>query len=164
MAAIGALTELGFAFGPPTLVTTTVLDTFDGRLHRAGLRLELRETTGLELVLSGEGTVPAHLTVSAAPRMPDDLPPGPFRSRLAALADLRALAPQLRVSAQRTAAVWRDATGKIVATAELNEGIRVVDHPGIDAPAATIEIHEVAGYAKQARRAVSALEGIGLAT
>ncbi len=164
MAAIGALAEIGFAVGPPAMVTTTALDTFDGRLHRAGLRLELRETSSLELVLSGEGTVPAHLTVSAPPRMPDDLPPGPFRSRVAALADLRALAPQLRVSVQRTSAVWRDATGKIVATAELNEGIRVVDHPGIDSPAATIEIHEIAGYSKQARRAVGALEGIGLAS
>ena len=163
-AVIGALTALGFAVGSPTLVTTTALDTFDGRLHRAGLRLELRETSSLELVLSGEGTVPAHLTVSAAPRMPDDLPPGPFRSRIAALADLRALVPQLRVSVKRTSAVWRDATGKIVATAELNEGIRVVDHPGIDSPASTIEIHEIAGYPKQARRAVSALEGIGLAS
>ena len=89
-AVIAALTELGFAFGPSTSVTTSVLDTFDGRLHRAGLRLELRDSTRLELVLSGEGTVPAHLTVNSAPRMPDELSPGPFRSRVAALADLRA--------------------------------------------------------------------------
>jgi CHAD domain-containing protein len=161
---LGALTELGFAFEPPRSVTATVLDTFDGRVHRAGLRLELRETTGLELVLSGDGTVPAHLTVSAAPRMPDELPPGPFRSRLTALADLRAFAPQLRVSVHRTSAVRRDATGKIVAKAELNEGVRVVDHPGIDGPVATIEIHEIAGYTKQARQAVNALESIGLDT
>ena len=168
-AVIGALTDVGFAFEPPRPVTTTVLDTFDGRMHHAGLRLELRETAGLELVLSGEATVPAHLTVNSAPRMPGDLPPGPFRSRLAALVDLRALAPQLRVSVQRTSGVWRDSTGKIVATAELNDGIRVVDHPDIDhpdidCPATTIEIHEIAGYSKQARRAVTALEGIGLAT
>ena len=48
------LTELGLAFGPRRTVTTTLVDTFDGRLHRAGLRLELRRSEGIELVLSGE--------------------------------------------------------------------------------------------------------------
>ncbi|MEO6651390.1 MAG: hypothetical protein ABIP17_01875, partial [Ilumatobacteraceae bacterium] len=51
-AAIVSLTELGFVFGPRRTVTTTLVDTFDGRLHRGGLRLELRTSEGIDLVLS----------------------------------------------------------------------------------------------------------------
>ncbi|MGD9701807.1 MAG: CHAD domain-containing protein [Acidimicrobiia bacterium] len=159
---IESLAELGFVFEPSRAVTTTVLDTFDGRLHRARLRLELHESDGLELVLSGDETVPARLAVTGAPRFPTDLPPGPFRARLAALVDVRALLPQISVTAERTTAAWRDASDKVVATAQLDEQIRVVDPAGADGPAATVEIHEVTGYAKRARRAVDVLDRLGL--
>ena len=104
-AVVESLSDMGFVFGEPRTVTTTLLDTFDGRLHRAGLRLELHESNGLELVLSGDQTVPAHLAVAAAPRVPDDLPPGPFRARLAALTDVRALMPQIRISTPDNAGI-----------------------------------------------------------
>ena len=124
-AAVDPLMELGFEFAPARQVTTTLVDTFDGRLHRAGLRLELRRSDTLELVLSGEGIVPAHLAVSKVPRVLADLPHGPFRSRLAELTDVRALLPQIRVRMERSTGLWRDTTGKVVATAELNEGVHV---------------------------------------
>ena len=63
----------------------------------------------------------------------------------------------------RANGVWCDATDKIVASAEMNERVRVVGHPGRRRPVPTIEIHEVTGYAKQARRAAAALDRIGLA-
>jgi CHAD domain-containing protein len=159
---VASLTERGFVFGPSRAVTTTLLDTFDGRLHRAGLKLELHESSGLELVLSGEETVPAHLAVATPPRVADDLPPGPFRIRLAALTDVRALLPRIRVSAETTGAAWRDSTGKVVATAELREHVGVIDLPGVGCPESTIEIHEVTGYTKRARRSVEVLHGLGL--
>lgn len=160
---IESLTALGFVFGPSRAATTTVLDTFDGRLHRAGMRLQVNESEGLELELCGEGTAPAHLAVDVVPRVPVDLPPGPFRSRIAALIDVRVLLPQLRVRAHRTRGVWRDGAGKVVAIAELHEGVHVIDRPDIDCPEATIEIHEVPGYSKPARRSIEALRRVGVA-
>jgi CHAD domain-containing protein len=162
-AAIASLVELGFVFGPQQTVTTTLVDTFDGRLHRAGLRLELRRSEALELVLSGDGIVPAHLAVAKAPRVLADLAPGPFRSRIATLTDVRALLPQLRVRMTRSTGLWRDATGKAVAVAELNEGVHVLGRRGSER-FTTIEIHPLPGYAQQARRGRELLEGIGLET
>ena len=161
-AVVESLSDLGFVFDERRTVTTTLLDTFDGRLHRAGLKLELHESNGLELVLSGDQTVPAHLAVAAAPRVPDDLPPGPFRARLAALTDVRALLPQIRISTQTTRASRRDSTGGVVATARLHEHVHVVDRPDISCPEATIEIREVTGYSKRTRQAVEVLEELGL--
>jgi CHAD domain-containing protein len=158
-----SLTALGFVFGPSRAVTTTVIDTFDGRLHRAGLRLQVNKSEGLELVLSGEGIVPAHLAVDAVPRGPSDLPPGPLRSRVAALLDVRALLPQLRVSSNRTGGARRDAAGKVVAIAELYEGVHVVGRPGVECPEATIEIDAVPGYSKQTRRTLQTLRSVGVA-
>ena len=158
-----ALTALGFVFEPSQAVTTTLLDTFDGRLYRAGLRFQVNESEHVELELAGEGTTPAHLVVDAIPRVPADVPPGPFRSRIAALTDVRVLLPQLRVHATRTGGVWRDASGKVVVIAQLREGVHVVDRPDIDCPAATIEIHEVPGYRKSMRRTIEALRRVGVA-
>ena len=120
---IGALTELGLAFGARRTVTTTLVDTFDGRLHRAGLRLELRRSNVIELVLSGKQVVPAHLTLTVVPRELADLPSGPFRARIAEVVDVRALLPQLRIRLERSTGEWRDRTGKVVAIAELHEDV-----------------------------------------
>jgi len=158
---VGSLTESGFVFDQPRTLTTTLVDTFDGRLHRAGLRLELRTSAGIELVLSGDDVVPAHLSVDVVPRVVTDLAPGPFRSRIASLIDIRALLPQVRVRMERSVGLLRDGSGKTVAIAELYEHVHIVDRPDIDR-FTTIEIHEVPGYAKQARRARRVLQGVGL--
>ncbi|MGH9150816.1 MAG: hypothetical protein ACRD03_00075, partial [Acidimicrobiales bacterium] len=49
---LDALAGAGFEVGPARPVRCTVLDTFDGRLHAAGLRLELRAAGATELVLA----------------------------------------------------------------------------------------------------------------
>ncbi len=161
--AIEALSALGFVFDTSRAVTITLLDTFDGRLHRAGLRLQANQSHGLELQLSGDDTAPAHLAVDAVPRVPADLAPGPFRSRIAALIDVRALLPQLSVASNRTCGVMRDTTDKVVASAELHQGVRVADRPDAVCPEATIEIHALPGYIKQSRRTIKAMRGGGLA-
>jgi len=157
---IEALVELGLVFGASKTVTTSVLDTFDGELHRSGLRLEFIESDSRELVLSGDGVVPAHLAVDAVPLVPDDLPPGPFRSRLNAHTGIRALMPQIRERAERRVGTWRDASGKVVVVVELHQGARVVGHPDIDATT-TLEVHEVAGYARPTRRVCETLQRVG---
>jgi CHAD domain-containing protein len=160
--AIHALTRLGFVFGSPAATTTTLLDTFDGRLHRAGLRLRVDEAAQIELELSGLGTTPAHVTVDAPPRVPADIPPGPFRTRVAALVDVRVLLPRLRVTGLRSIGLLRDAAGKVVVSAELHEGVHVVGRPDIDCSAATIEVLEVPGYAKHTKRTLAALRATGV--
>jgi CHAD domain-containing protein len=150
---------MGFEFDRSRTVVRTLLDTFDGRLRRAGLRLELRECDGLELILSGEGSARAHLTVSAPPQFPNDLPPGPFRARLAAVVDVRAMLPTLRVTAMRSTGLRHDRAAKIVASVAMYEEVRVDGHDGARW---TIEVDELSGYAKQADKAREALEELGL--
>ena len=91
-AVVAGLVAGGFEVAVATTVTTTVLDTFDGRLHAAGLRLEHRDGA---LVLRGNGTVPAQLSAARAPGFASDLPPGPFRARLSDIVEVRALLPLL---------------------------------------------------------------------
>jgi CHAD domain-containing protein len=159
---IQALTDLGFVFGSPSATTTTLLDTFDGRLHRAGLRLRADEAEQIELELSGLGTTPAHVTVDDLPRVPADIPAGPFRTRIAALIDVRVLLPRLRVTGRSSIGVLRDAAGKVVVSAELHEGAHVVGRPDIGCSAATLEIHEVPGYAKHTDRTLAAMRSMGV--
>jgi hypothetical protein len=51
-----SLAGLGFLFGPSVAVTTTVIDTFDGRLHRAGLRLRVDKSDADTMVAIGQLT------------------------------------------------------------------------------------------------------------
>ncbi len=150
-AVLGSLGELGFTFEAPRAATTTVLDTFDGRVHRAGCRLELHDAEQLELVLSGEDIVPAHLVVDAAPRVPTDLPPGPFRSRIDALVQTARCCRNCESAPIGPPVSVATGPARSVATARLHEAVQVVDRPDIDA-FTTIEIREVAGYAKHFRQ------------
>jgi len=164
--AINALTDRGFRLDEPSRRTTTVLDTFDGRFHRAGLRLTLHESTLRELVLSGEGVVAARVEPTVIPSFASDLPAGPFRSRISALIDVRVLLPQLRVGSTTTDAVCRDDDGLGVATIVVHEHIAIDREPAValigPMPRAIIEVHDIVGARKQGRRAADALERLGL--
>lgn len=162
--AAARLRDLGFHCGAGRDVTRRLLDTFDGRLNAAGLRLELCELDGdaRELILSGTGTATARFVVVGAPRFVRDLPHGPFSARLAALVDVRALLPVMSVEATATPFVLRDRTGKLVVTTTLYEDLCVVDHDDIDLAPWMIEVHALVGYAKRAKRVCEALEQLGL--
>jgi CHAD domain-containing protein len=155
---LAALVDAGFVAEGVTTVSTVVLDTFDGRLHEAGLRLARR---GGVLVLEGEGAVTAQVPASSTPRFPADLPPGPFRSRLADLLDVRALLPQLTVTARRTPYVRRNGQGKIVAAAHLLEHVSTPRGP-IDGW--FVEVDELTGYEKQAAEVLERLRSVGTRT
>ncbi|MFN0089682.1 MAG: CHAD domain-containing protein [Acidimicrobiales bacterium] len=163
---VASLTELGFVFEPARQARTTTLDTFDGRLHRAGLLLdldELDESGRLELTLSGRGVVPARVGVVALPRSPGDLPVGPFRSRLERITGLRALMPQMERVTRRRAGAWCNDDGKIVARAFLENETRLLMPASSAALPVTLEIHDVAGYPKWAQRAVERVAALGVA-
>jgi CHAD domain-containing protein len=120
-ATVAVLTAAEVRLGPAGRRTRTRFDTFDGRLHAAGLRLERRTGGADELVLTGPDGVPARLELGgpattgvppAAATAPgatpssealrvDALPPGPFRSRLAAVVRARTLLPHLTLTSDQ---------------------------------------------------------------
>lgn len=160
-ALLEALAEAGFELGAPEPVRRTALDTFDGRLRAAGLRLELRTARGTELVLTGGGSPPAHLATTGAPRFAVDLPRGPFRARLAPVLDVRALLPLVTLRSTRTVAVRRDDDGGAVVVVAVHTDLEVEGH-GPLTPPWVAEVEQLEGYAKAARRASEVLDPLGV--
>ena len=159
--AVDALAGAGFEVGPARTVDRTLLDTFDGRLHSAGLRLELRGGARKELVLRGGGAAPAHLAADEAPRLATDLPPGPLRARLAPVLDVRALMPVLSLTARVRTAVRVDHAGKARVRVGLYERM-VVGGGAVASPAWLAEMEPLAGYPKDGDRAQELLASLGL--
>jgi CHAD domain-containing protein len=166
MDATAALARAGLDLGPPTRVVRTVMDTFDGRLHAAGLRLELEEPS-FELVLTGDdGTPPARLGIEEEPRLVSELPPGPFAERLAAVAKERALLPVMTVRTRTRTAQRRDRRDKVTVTAHLHEGVRVDGVPSRAAklPRWAVELEATAGHDAALDQALDKLAGRGFGT
>lgn len=101
--AIESLAEHGYERYADRTIRRTRLDTFDGRLHAAGMRLDVFDTAGAprRLVLAHPGSVPgrtsgsppAELIGGSIPAFAEDLPRGPFRARVHAVTEMRALLP-----------------------------------------------------------------------
>jgi CHAD domain-containing protein len=104
----------------PATLDRTLLDTFDGRLHRAGLTLWSRErspasTIGLTLEANGSPSLDVGATVSHAGRiLVNDLPPGAVRTRLEEVVEQRALLPLVRVRSRLAPIDVCDDEGKTV--------------------------------------------------
>jgi CHAD domain-containing protein len=160
---LSALAGAGYELGTSHRVRRTVLDTFDGRLAAAGMRLELREQAGSQqLVLDAEGTTPVGLAVDGAPRFAADLPAGPFRARLLTHTDIRALLALMTVAATATRAVRRDRAGKARVAVDVHDKVTVERHDEVG-PLWAVEVGELAGYAKDAAGARDLLVSLGLA-
>src|SRR5580765_2087446 len=81
--------------GPPEAVERTFYDTFDGRLHRAGLRLA---DDGVALTaVNGAGEVARGVASRRGRLFASELPPGRLRDVLAPIVEMRALLPLVRV-------------------------------------------------------------------
>jgi len=156
-----ALAGAGFEVSRPRPVERTLLDTFDGRLHAAGVRLELRTGTDVQLIVSGGGPAPARLAIERAPAVAADLPPGPLRARLAPLLDIRALRPTVTVAALRADAVRRDGEGKAIVGVSLHD--RPTRETGVPLSAPWMaEIVQYEGYGRAARQTEKLLSSLGL--
>ena len=158
---LAVLSGAGFSISPARRVRRTVLDTFDGRVAGAGLRLELCEDPSPELVLFGGGTVPARVLTSGAPRHAADLPAGPFRLRLSEILGVRALVATLTLTARETTATKRDRDGKARVGVTLHDQVAVDGHGPIP-NGGGVEVDEVAGYADDAEKARVLLLKMGL--
>ncbi len=141
----------------------TWLDTFDWRLHNAGLVLEHEQTRrGARLLLTGhDGVTVAEQPVSGwrpgRPAMPDDLPAGPLRDTIAPLTAPRALLPVVHAVTTRTVRRLLNADGKTVARLFVDRTSvsgAVAGGSAAELPS-LLSIAEVRGYAGQARRAAS---------
>ena len=149
-AVVDALEHAGFEVEPARRATRIVLDTFDGRLHEVGLRLEHHRDPELALVLRDQtGAPPARLAGAAAPRWPSGLPSGPLRARLADVTQERALVPLLTVTSHARRAQRRDRRGKATVIVELHDDIRA-DGQGL--PGWHLELHAVAGHSDEGER------------
>jgi len=160
--AVDALAGAGFEIGRATTVARTLLDTFDGRLHGAGLRLELRGATRKELVLRGGGAAPSHVRVDDAPRLAGDLPAGPLRARLTPVIDVRALLPVLSLTARVRTAVRADHSGRERVRVALYERMVAGGGGGVASPSWLAEVEPLAGYPKDGARARELLASLGL--
>ena len=159
-AVVDALERAGFEAGPARPVTTVVLDTFDGRLFAAGLRLEHRRDPELALVLRDDTDAPAARLVGAtAPRWPSGLPGGPLRTRIADITRERALLPHLTVSSQARRAERRDRRGKVTVTAEVHDEVR---GDGCPLPGWYLEVQGVAGHDEDRERITTRLLSLGM--
>ncbi|MDR0341865.1 MAG: CHAD domain-containing protein [Nocardiopsaceae bacterium] len=144
----------------PRTVGRAWLDTFDWRLYRAGLTLELRTAAGrAELML----TCPdgARITAPAGrgrwPRLAGSLPPGELRERLGPVAGHRALIQVARgASTVREVRVLND-DHKTVAWLAIDQ-ISVNQPEQADVPA-RLAVRAVRGYQTEAEQAVAALTG-----
>ena len=161
-----ALQHEGFTAEPAERISRTVLDTFDGRIAAAGLRLDLttpvgpaRRAVGGELVLRGGPGAPARVLVAGVPRIATDVPAGPLRFRLARLLDVRVLMSFVTVVTDRTIATRRNGTGKTTVVAVTYEGATAGD---ADLDELLVEVIELAGYAQPADDLRDALAEIGL--
>ncbi len=155
-----ALAEARYDVSPPVSISRTLLDTFDGRLRRAGLRLEAHGHHELELVLRGRATATAQAMVQVIPRVAADLPTGPLRARLSPILDIRALLPLLVLDGRRASAVRRNDAGKAVVGVDVYTGLAGASVP-VETPWLA-EISAYEGYPDAAKQAVKLLESLGM--
>ena len=159
---LDVLAGAGFEIGPAAPTRRTLLDTFDGRLHAAGLRLEAR-TDGIvtELVLRDGGRAPVHSAVGEVPRRAGELPAGLLRDRLTPVLDVRALLPVATVGAVVRPARRRGARGSIRVGVDVHESVDVGGRPTEESCWAA-ELRIERGHAKAAERARALLRSTGM--
>jgi CHAD domain-containing protein len=152
---------------------TTWLDTFDWRLHRAGLVLEYAPARagGRLLLALADGTPLAEQPMTRWPRRPplaEQLPDGPVRDRLIPLASPRALLPVAKGVSTVSVTRLLNGDGKTVARLVADQATASApDAPGAGAELPLrLTIAEVRGYPGQARKAaalLAAVPGVALA-
>jgi len=158
---VAALGGAGCSVAPARVVRRTVLESFDGRLFSAGLRLEVRELDGYELILTGKGMATARVASAGVPRLAGDLPAGPFRSRLAEVLGIRALLPMLTLTAREATGTMRDRKGKARVSVTVHERLTLENHGAVPS-ACAVEVFPLAGYDKDAAKVRDLLVTWGL--
>ncbi len=161
--------------GKARTLRRTWLDTFDWRLFRAGLTLELVTGRGTaELILTGRDgeLVAAEPTSGGAssdgsdsagsasqlrwPSLIDQLPLGPLRERLAPVVGVRALLPVTKATSTLTELRALNTDEKTIAVLALDR--MNVSHPKRGEPPARLTVLPLRGYQVQALKLADLLE------
>jgi CHAD domain-containing protein len=149
----GGLTVSGEA-GHPSPLRRTWVDTFDWRLHRAGLELEQVESKGaVSFELRGLGDRDVGVAGGNPVEWPaeaDALPAGAVRDRVAAVAGIRALVVTACFDGHRRTLPILDDNDKTVARLH-------VDVPTDDGVPARMTVSPLRGYDREAGRASALL-------
>lgn len=149
--------ELPVCSGPMLRAERRFYDTFDGRLHAAGLSCMCSD--GRLVLLDGDAEVAwGHLAGGRDRLLVRDLPPGTLRDALAAVVDVRALLPVVEVRARiRTLALLDDEQKTVVrATVEELSVVRAGRRPRPLEP--RLRLVSVRGYDRALERVQHALE------
>jgi CHAD domain-containing protein len=146
--------------GRSVLVRRRDLDTFDGRLGRAGLQLvAVVDKTGARLVLTERGA--ARLTADGIPRrlpaLAADLPAGPLASRVGEVAGIRALIAGEVEGRQVREVEVRNRDAKLVLRLELD-----IPADGSPLRGARVVLRSLRGYEREAARYADRLRLVGL--
>ncbi|MBC7632375.1 CHAD domain-containing protein [Aeromicrobium sp.] len=148
--------------GTTRVVRRNRLDTFDRRLHAAGLALEHRATaSGEQLVLSrldGALIVAAPVTNMRWPSLVDALPAGSVRDVIAPIIDIRALTMIEGETRNVRVLSLRNSDRKIVARLDLDEP----DERDTGPATARVTMHVLRGYDQQGGSAIGLLTKLGL--
>ena len=150
-----------FSVVPATRARTlrrTWLDTFDWRLHRAGLTLECVAGHGpAKLVLSGTagGQITATVNGTRWPVLAEGLPRGPLQDRLKGLTSVRALLPAAKAAS--TVSEFRLCNTDDKTVAWLTVDLLHPAQPSAVDPPARLSLTAVRGYQAQADRIAQCL-------
>jgi CHAD domain-containing protein len=140
-------------------IDRTFWDTFDGRLHDAGLALV---AAGGRLVLADAATsaeqAAGELPRGATRLFAGDLPAGPLRERLAPVIEMRALRPAPRVRSRFLPINVLDDLGKIVVRLRVEEPTAVLGARKLPLPA-RLHVTGVLGYDGDYERVHAQLAG-----
>jgi CHAD domain-containing protein len=150
--------RLGAVAGRPRVHDRTLLDTFDGRVRSAGLRVERPAGRNAAIELHEPGAPVRRAEVPRARRhLAAELPAGPLRDRLAPVLEERALLPAVRVrSAVRPLAVL-DGDAKTVVRLEI-EHPELLRAEGRIALAPRLALRPVLGYDRAYERTLALLQ------
>ncbi|MGI8809044.1 MAG: CHAD domain-containing protein [Acidimicrobiales bacterium] len=158
---VAVLAGAGFQVERFRPVERTLLDTFDGRLHSAGVRLEVLRSVGLELRLSADGPGSAQIAVDRVPSVAGDIPAGPLRARLAPILGVRALLPVVSVTSHQARALRRNGSDKLIVDVLLEDQPRLIPDTALSLPWAA-ELCPLEGYPRAARQTEELLSSLGL--
>jgi CHAD domain-containing protein len=157
----------GFGLGPERASAAggprhrTWYDTFDWRLHQAGLLLEyVTANRAGQLVLTSPGGVTVQPVTGWRAGRPcrfDQLPGGPVTDQVIELLTPRALLPLVTVTSTATVTSLLNEDGKTVARLHIDRPVVVTGAAGRAVLPPRVSIAEVRGYQGQARRAARAV-------
>lgn len=149
---------------PSRSIERVYLDTFDGRLHAAGLTAwHAGEPTDAGIELTLEERPGSVRTVTARPARRDriraeDLDAGPVRDRLRTVIAPRALVPQVRVRSRWRRLAVRNADGKTVVRVSIEEPTVVRPRLRDASLSRRVHIEPVLGYARARTRVSKVLD------